>query len=233
MATHFDWKGFLSRTLPKGIVVTPTSEKRSRKIRLGRRGAVIAAGVLTFASAAGANVLVQNFMSAGFSAGAPPCLIKVAGEDVASFPDGFAFNTGGTGTVDGVALTEEFVTITGVTGDRVVADEVFVIENNCTVDLDVSIVNGAATGDWTQKHLEVWLGNATNAGAYPAVTPAAGSTQWDQAPVVFDPAGVTNATTSTITISAGDSVPVGMIVSTGQAATGTGSATWVVQAEAS
>lgn len=195
---------------------------------MGRRGAVVAAGLMTFASAAGANVLVQNFMAADFGAGAPPCMIKVAGEDVASFPDGFAFAAGGTGTVDGIALTEEFVTITGVTGDRVSADEVFVIENNCTVDLDVSIVGATATGDWTNKHLEVWLGTLTNTGEYPS-TP---STEWDQTPIVFDPAGVTNAATGVITVPAGDSLPVGMIVSTGQAATGTGSATWVVQAEA-
>ena len=60
-------------------------------------------------------------MDVEFNAGALPCLIKVEGEDVTSFPDGFDFDDSTTATVDGVAITQEHVTINGVTGDRVLA----------------------------------------------------------------------------------------------------------------
>jgi len=207
----------------------PTAGTNKKKKRRAA-GAAVAFAMLFSAGPALANVLIQNFMTAEFSAGPPPCLIKTAGEDVTSFPDGFGFDTATVTTVDGVDVTQESITINGVTGDRVTADEVFVIENNCTVPLDVSIGTGAAAGDWAGKHLEVWLGNPTNTGAYPTdVAPE--DAQWDQAPLVFDPTGVTNAATGVVTIAAGDSVPVGMIVTTASAATGSGTATWVVQAE--
>ena len=98
--------------------------------------------------------------------------------------------------------------------------------------LTVSIVNTVAAGDWAEKHLEVWLGNTTATGAFPAVAPDPGSGEWDQAPIVIDPGGVTNAATGTVVVGAGQEVPVGMIVTTGAAAgaTGAGTATWQVQA---
>lgn len=212
--------------------MTEKSGTPSRRIRLGRRTAVVAAVLVTFASAAAADVIVQNFMDVEFNAGLPPCLDKVAGEDVTSFPDGFAFDDTTMTTVDGVAVTQEHITINGVTGDRVLADEVYRIENNCSVALTVSVVNAVAAGDWSGKHLEVWLGNTTAAGAFPATTPDPGSGEWDQAPIVIDPAGVTNPATGTVILGPTESVPVGMVVTTGQAATGSGTATWQVQAVA-
>lgn len=209
-----------------------TSGRQNRRVglRVGRRAAVVAAVLITFASAAAADVIIQNFMDVEFNAGAPPCLVKVAGEDTASFPDGFAFDATAEATVDGVQVTQEHITINGVTGDRVLADEVYRIENNCTVPLTVSIVNAVDAGDWTGKHLEVWLGNTTATGAFPAVTPEAGSTEWDQAPIIIGAGGVTNAATGTVVLNAGESVPVGMVVTTGRTATGSGTATWQVQA---
>jgi hypothetical protein len=204
-----------------------------------RKAAAIAAGLMSIGSVAGASVLVQNFMSAEFSAGAPPCLIKVAGADVAF--DGFAFDVTGTSNVDGVDLLTENITIAGLTGDRVVATDVYRIQNNCAVPLEVNIVDGAATGDWTQKHLEVWLGGAEAAiAAAPATVgyPGAGADiSWDSDALVFDPGPVvTNDTTigahsTEIVINPGMYVPVGMIVSTGNAAVGTANATWTVSAE--
>ncbi len=205
--------------------------KRISKKRLSAKTAIAGAVLLAFAAPVAANVAVTNFMDAGFSTGGPPCLEKVAGEDVTSFPDGFAFDGTSTATVDGLQLTQEHVTINGVTGDRVLADEVWRIENNCTSTLEVSIVNGQATGDWSNKHLEVWLGNVTNTGTFPTVAPAAGSAEWDQAPIIMAPGGVSNPTTGTVTLLAGESVPVGMVVSTGHnATTSSGAATWQVQA---
>lgn len=204
-----------------------------RRMRMGRRTAVIAAVLATFASAAAADVVIQNFMDVEFNAGAPPCLVKVAGEDVTSFPDGFDFDATAPATVDGVAVTQEHITINGVTGDRVLADEVYRIVNNCTVPLTVSVVNAVAADDWAEKHLEVWLGNATATGAFPAVAPDPGSGEWDQSPIVIGPGGVTNASTGTVVVAGnGGSVPVGMVVTTGQAAAGFGAATWQVQAVA-
>ncbi len=213
---------------------TTTAAAPKRGWRLTKRAAIVVGAVLSFSTAAAADVLVQNYMSTTFEASTPPCLIKVAGEDVASFPDGFGFDATQTATVDGLAITEEAVTINGVTGDRVLADEVYVIRNDCTVPLNVSIVAAEAAGDWDEKHLEVWLGNTTATGAYPTVTPDAGSTEWDQAPIVITATGVTNATTGVVSVPPnGGSVSVGMVVTTGQSAptTGSGTATWRVQAE--
>ena len=210
----------------------PTRDPRQRR-QMRRTTAVIASAVLTMAGVAGANVALTNFQDAEFNAGGPPCLDKTVGEDVASFPNGFDFDPTPTTSIDGVDLTQEHLTINGVNGDRVLADEVQVIENNCATDLTVSIVNAVAAGDWTGKHLEVWIGNQTNAGAYPAVAPAPGSSEWDQTPIVIDPAGVTTASTGSVLVPAGTTVPVGMVVSTGQTATGQGTATWQIFAEAS
>lgn len=211
-------------------MTTQNGEPR-RKRRMKRKAAALAAGFMSIGSVAGASVLVQNFMTADFSAGAPPCLVKVAGADVAF--DGFAFTTTGTTNVDNVDLLSENITIAGLTGDRVVATDVYRIQNNCTVPLEVNIVDTAITGDWTQKHLEVWLGTVAAPVGYPG---AGADPTWDADAIVIDPGGVTNGTTvggasASVTVPAGQYVPVGMIVSTGNAATGTGSATWTVSAE--
>jgi len=193
-----------------------------------RRAAVVTAGLMSVATVAGASVLIQNFMAVDFEAGAPPCLIKTIGDDAndpgdANDFEGFDF-TLGTTSVDNVDLTQEQITINGLTGDRVVAEEVYVIENNCDSSLDVTLVNGVQTDAFTQKHLEVWLGTVTTAG-FPGATNAT----WDQSPLVFDPGGITNATSGTVTIPSGGAVPVGMVASTGAAATGSDNATWTVQ----
>ncbi len=203
-----------------------------RRRRMKRRAAVVAAGLMSVATVAGASVLIQNFMAVDFDAGAPPCLIKTIGDDAndpgdATDFEGFDF-TLGTTNVDNVDLTQEKITINGLTGDRVVAEEVYVIENNCDSPLDVSLVNGVQTDAFTQKHLEVWLGTPTAAG-YPGPTNAT----YDASPLVFDAvAADQNFTTGTVTIPAGSEVPVGMVVSTGATATGTDGATWTVQAVA-
>lgn len=204
---------------------TTTTTAKPRKRRMKRKMAAIAAGIVSIGGVAGASVLVQNFMAAEFNAGAPPCLIKVAGADT-SF-DGFAFDATGTTLVDGVAVTQEVVTIDGLTGDKVTSQDVYRIENNCAVDLDVSIVSGAQSGDWAEKYLEVWLGDTSAPTNYPGVLAG----EYDTAPLIFEAGGPTNATTGTVTVPAGTSVPVGMIVTTGAAAVGTGDATWTVQAE--
>lgn len=191
-----------------------------------RRVAVIAAGLMSITGVAGASVLIQNFMQADFAGSAAPCLIKTAGVDTGF--QGFDF-TLGTTDVDGVALTQELVTIEGVTGDRVSATEVFAIENNCNVDVDVTIGDGAQSGDFTEKRLEVYLGLDELTTGYPG---AVGSTNWDTAPLIFEDGGPANTTTGTVTVPAGEEVPVGMVVLTGRdATTAVGSATWTVQAE--
>lgn len=190
-----------------------------------RKIAAIAAGIVSITGVAGASVLVQNFMTAEFNAGAPPCLIKVAGADT-SF-DGFAFDATGTTVVDGVNVTQEKITIDGLTGDKVWSQDVYTIENNCAVPLDVSIVSGAQTGDWTEKYLEVHLGAIAAPTDFPGVIAA----EYDGAPLIFEDAGPTNVATGTVSVPAGGSVPVGLIVTTGAAAAGTGDATWTVQAQ--
>ena len=192
---------------------------------MGRRMAVIAAAVMSVTGVAGASVLIQNFMAAEFNAGAPPCLIKNAGVDTGF--DSFDF-TLQTTNVDNVDLTQELITIEGVTGDRVTATEVYTIDNNCTEDLEVTLTDGAQAGNWVQRHLEVHLGTTATTG-YPGAT---GSTGWVANPLEFEDGGIVNGTTATFTVPAGQSVPVGMVVSTGDAAVApAGTATWTVQAE--
>ena len=223
-----------------------TTVSTLRKRRMRRRAAALTAGMLSVATVAGASVLIQNFMAADFKAGNPPCLIKTAGEDSNDPGDdtdfeGFDF-TLGTTNVDNVDLTQEKITINGLTGDRVVAEEVYVIENNCDSELTVSLVNGALTGPFDQRHLEVWLGQPTTGGGATATTtgfPGSTNTTWTAVPLEFDPAvapattgTVTTGTSGTVVIPAGEEVPVGMVVSTGATATGTDTATWTVQAVA-
>ncbi len=202
-----------------------TNTKAPRKRRMKRKIAAVAAGLVSITGAAGASVLVQNFMAAEFNAGAPPCLIKVAGDDIAF--DGFDFTTSGTTTVNGVGVTQEVVTIDGLTGDKVWSQDVYRIENNCDVDLEVSIVSGAQAGVWTEKYLEVWLGDTMAPTDYPGIVAG----EYDASPLVFEVGGPTNAATGTVTVPAGDWVPVGLIVTTGSAAVGSGDATWTVHAE--
>jgi|GEM_PF-6770847 len=206
-----------------------TEYEKPRQRRMRRRVAVIAAMLMSIAGVAGASVLVQNFMSAEFNAGAPPCLIKTAGVDT-SF-DGFDFDLLTTpDATSGLNLTREHITIDGLTGDKVLATEVYVIENNCAVDLEVQIVDGVQAGNWEHKYLEVYLGTVIAPVGYPGV---AGSTGWDT-PIIFED-GVTGVqTSSVITVLAGDEVPVGLVVVTDDAADpadASGTATWTVQAE--
>lgn len=199
---------------------------KPKRRRMRRRVAVVAATLMSVTGVAGASVLIQNFMSAEFDGSATACLIKTTGDDTGF--DTFDF-TLQTTTVDGVALTQEHIDINGIKGDRVLATEVYVIENNCTEDLDVSIVDGVQAGNWVDRHLEVHLGTVIAPVGYPT---AAGSTGWDTSPLIFEDTGPTTTATNVVTIPAGDSVPVGMVVSTGDAVTAvTGTATWTVQAE--
>lgn len=199
---------------------------RTRR-RMKRKIAAIAAGLVSVSGAAGASVLIQNFMTAEFNA-APPCIEKVAGADTAF--DGLAFTTAGTTTVDGVAVAQEQVTIDGLIGDRMVAMDVYTIENNCSIDLNVSLTNGAQTGNWSDRYLEVWLSDTQVPTDYPGT---ALSTDWDTAPLVFENAGPGNDTSGAVLIPAGEERPVGVIATTAAAASQVtpGNATWVVEAE--
>ena len=216
-----------------------TSVSKFRRRRIRRRAAALTVGFLSVATVAGASVLIQNFMAADFEAGNPPCLIKTAGADSndPADPDdfeGFDFTLGET-TVDNVDLTEEKITIRGLTGDRVVAEEVYVIENNCDSELTVALVNGAETGPFDDRHLEVWLGKPTTATGTVATTagfPGSTNATWTPNPLEFNPGVVTRATSDSVVIPAGEEVPVGMVVSTGVDATGIDTATWTVQAVA-
>ncbi len=208
-----------------------SSKPRRRRRRLKRKAAVVAAGILSVASVAGASVLVQNFMQGSFVAAGPPCLEKTAGADAAF--DGFGFDgtsTAGTANpaTDTIDVTQESITLDGLRGDRVTAQEVFVIENNCAVDLVVSIGNVAVTGAWGGKYVELWLGAIDTPTDYPGVV----VTEYDPTPIIIDEGTITTAATGTITIPAGQTRPVGVVVTTDAAGTSVGAATWTVQAEA-
>lgn len=207
--------------------ITDTAEIR-RKRRMKRKIAAVAAGLVSISGAAGATVLVQNFMSADFNA-APPCLTKTAGTDAGVV--GFAFDGTATmapNTVDGLVLSEELVTIDGLTGDRVQAMDVFQITNNCGIAMDVQLASADQAGDWSDRYLAIWLGTTDAPTSYPSAT-----ADWDGTPLVFENGGPTTTESGVVNIADGGSVSVGVIatVAAGAAQPGNATASWIVQAE--
>ena len=197
---------------------------------MGKKVAIATAMLMSVTGIASASVLIQNYQEVEFSAGAPPCLIKTASDDTTF--QGFGFDATATNPVDGVELTEEFITIEGVTGDRVSATDVFDIENNCNEDLTVNITNAVASGNWDGRSLTVYIGEDEVTNGFPGESTATG---WAANPIEINETGVVNDTTAQVVIPAGEEIPVGMVVLTAADAddvAGTGTANWVINAVA-
>ena len=138
---------------------TPQKKSRFAALKFTRRSAAIIVALLMVAAPASASIIVQNFMEADITA-APPCFVKTTGDDPANSTQA-SFDATGANTiaVDGVDLLEEKISVTGMTGDRVIYTDVVRYENNCTEAIDVVLTTNAVSGDWSELAAEIWISN--------------------------------------------------------------------------
>lgn len=212
-----------------------TSRRTLTGWRFTRRSASIFIALLMIAAPAGASIIVQNYMRADITA-AVPCFQKVSGDDpVASTQAGFNNdNTSDLIDIDGVDLLEERLTVTGMTGDRVVYTDMVLYQNNCTepitLQLNVTDLEGTA---WDNLAAEIWISNSTApANIDPNLDPAA-TDDWNDDAILI-PAGSTSGfaeSTGTVVVQPNTSVQGAIVVSTDVLfSTGTASVTWIASA---
>ena len=145
----------------------PEATPKKSRFKFTRRSAALVVALLMVAAPAGASVIVQNFMEADITA-APPCFIKTEGSDAANSTQATFDDSSNTIAVDGVDLLEEKISVTGMTGDRVIYTDVVHYENNCAEPIDVVLTTNAVAGDWTNLAAEIWI---SNNGAPAAIDP--------------------------------------------------------------
>lgn len=220
------------------------------KGRISRRGALLAAAFMVFATPAFASLVVQNYMQADITV-ANACFVKVAGDDITSYAatanaddplSTFSANPlSDTITVDGTDLLEEQLTIRGMKGDRVTYTDVVRYQNNCNVALDVTLVasTATATGDWADRSARIYISEASHVIGSADATftgfPGAASSGWNATPIVVEAGGAIpalNAQTGTVTVDPNDEIYGAISVAAGVNATttGTGTVNWVAQA---
>lgn len=221
--------------------MTNHSEKKRRfgalkAWRFTRRSAAVAVAFLLVAAPAGASIIVQNYMEADVVA-APPCFVKLSGDDpVNSSQAGFSNDPAvDTVLVDNVNLLEEKLTVTGMTGDRVVYTDMVRYRNNClepiTVQLSASEITGTA---WADVAAEIWISNVpAPANIDPNLDPAP-TDDWNDDPIDI-PAGSTPGafveTTGTVVVAPNTEVQGAIVVSSDvDFDTGTATVNWVASA---
>lgn len=204
-----------------------------------RRWAGILVAMMMIAVPAAAAVITQNFMRADVSVDAA-CFTKTAGGDVASVSGFITFNGGATindpsGTVD---LIQETMTVSGFAGDRLLYTDAVDFNNNCGGDIAVSFVsendpaNGLAVdpafvagGFWADVDIALYMantatptGNPGTSGDWTLMMRVAGGTVTDQIATVTIPAGATRS--------------MGVVIDTddGVTVTDTGTLRWTAQA---
>jgi hypothetical protein len=207
--------------------VKPGRKKRVWTLRAGVLTALVASAI-----PASAAVIVQNFMRADVTRAAA-CLVKVAGLDVP--PSAFTLNTTNTGTIGGVPLLNEQMSITGYRGDRLLLTDGVRVRNTCAYPVSVFLKaeqgtdTAATTGNWLDLSMKVYLGKqvqATVGGAALSGTDFSVAADWDATPISITPSAtgtVANATTGSTAIGttllpAGE-IQIGFQVDTGGAAT--------------
>lgn len=211
----------------------------SSKARISRRTAVVATALAAFATPAFASLVIQSYMKADISL-ADNCLITQAGTDVTNYStaDGpnAAFATGDMGGSPRVTFEEDTLSVRGMDGDRVIYTDVARIQNTCDVPLRVSLtIEGAQTGDWTDRYAEVYLSSvptafgATTALGYPTDT----SGNWITNPISVDSTGTPVGTTSTeVVVPADQELRVATLIEagTGSNLAATSNMSWEVTA---
>lgn len=201
--------------------------------RITRPIALGIGAVLVFASPAMASLVVESFIEADIGVGAA-CLVETPGSDVENYtaadpddPNATLDGTGNTIEIGGQDLAETQVSVRGMLGDRVMYTDLVRYENNCGVDMDVSLVSGNEIGDWTGLGAEIHL----SAVAAPTTRP--GGAGWAGDPITVTSGGLlTNAETGVVTIPAGESRVGAVVITAGVGAdvTETNTINWTIQA---
>jgi len=202
--------------------------KVTRPVALGIGAALI------LASPAAASIVIESFIEADIGVGAA-CLVESPGTDVENYtaadgddPNATLDGTGNTIEIGGQDLAETRVSVRGMLGDRVMYTDLVRYENNCGVDMAVSLVSGSEVGDWTGLGAEVHLSAVAN----PTTRP--GGAGWAGDPITVTSGGLlTNAQTGTVTIPAGESRVGAVVITAGVGAdtAAVNTINWTIQAE--
>lgn len=213
----------------------PTPKRRSfRAWAFTRRTASVLVALMLVAAPAGASIIVQNYMEADITA-APPCFVKITGDDptTSSQATFSADPLTDITAVDGVDLLEEKITVTGMTGDRVIYTDVVRYQNNCLEAIDVMLTGTVASGDWTNVAAEIWISNVVAPGDIDPNLEVLPADDWqdDHITIPANSAGAIADATGVVTVPAGSEIRGAFIVSSDVAFTGgTATANWVAQA---
>lgn len=211
---------------------------KNQKRRISKKTALASLVAIVLATPVMAAVLVQNYMEADIAAAAP-CFNKTAGGDA-------GFEYGGTSIADfdatntttgpnGVVLTEEKLTLTGMVGDRVVYTDIVRYNNDCDFPITVQLVQATASG-WGGAAVDLWISNVPTPGNDLTDNGGTGPDNWNDTQLIVNGAGtVTSAATGTVTIPPNSSVQGGVVIETPAAAaagTSVGTLNWIAQATA-
>lgn len=212
---------------------TPQKKKRRFAWKFTRRSAATVVALMMLAAPAGASIIVQNYMEADIVA-APPCFNKTAGADaVDGTTDGtdelVTFDGTATDTIDGVTLTEEKITVQGMTGDRVIYTDVAHFNNDCDSDIVVQLTAQANGTAWTGVHGEIWLSNIEDpTDVDPSVDVLAN--EWNDTAIEVTDGAIGVASTGAVTVPAGQSVQAAFVLATAPDFAGTATINWVAEA---
>ncbi len=187
-----------------------------------------ATAMTVFATPAFASMVIQSYMSADVGV-VSTCLVTKAGSDVGSYNDPNGANVEfATNSVSNtrVLIEEDQLTVFGMSGDRVIYNDVARIQNDCDMPLTVSLkMEGSQGANWTDRFAEVYLSStpaaidSTTALGFP--TDSTGN--WTGAPLQVDSNGTPiQDTTTAIEIDPGEELRVATLIEAGTTASSLG-----------
>jgi hypothetical protein len=209
-----------------------------RTVRVTRRATVIGILAMLVATPALASIIVQNFMSADITA-ATACFNKAAGNDpddstLAGYADEATVpQSTYTVTKDGVTLIGEQISLTGLKNDRVIYTDVVRYENNCAEPIEVRLTAPEASGSWGEIATSIWISNVADpSDVDPEVDVLADEWNDDAIVVPASSSGVIADSTGTVTVLPGGEIQGAFVVTTGDGALTTTTATleWIAEA---
>ncbi len=179
----------------------------------------LASVALVFAFLLGPSVL---FLSVSSAASPSECLQRSPGTDASTF--GLSL---GNEAADG-STTDE-VTIEALRGAKVIATDLFVLENRCGADLDVRLVDVGGNSLNDGMRVEIWLAEEAAPTGIPGMPNNEG---WESAPLIVDPVGAERGVSGAISLRNGERRPVALVAYTSiDAPDSTTRLTWSVEAE--
>ncbi len=198
-----------------------------------------ATAMTVFATPAFASMVIQSYMSADVSV-VSTCLVTKAGSDVGSYSDANGANVGfASNSVSNtrVLIEEDKITVTGMSGDRVIYNDVARIQNTCDIPLTVSLkMEGSQGTGWTDRFAEVYL--SSTAATIDSTTalgfPTDNTGNWTGAPLQVDSNGAPiQAQTTGIAVNPGEELRVATLLEAGTTASSlsaTSTMSWEVNA---